>query len=103
MRMLCPMVLAVRVTVDDVSELERMHSERRLLRQSYGCTNTRLVRDPLQPNRVLVLMEFPSTIDAKSYLSATSLSLGSERDMIEDPVVEYLEDVSLDEAVAAAS
>ena len=96
-------VLAVRVTVEDVSELEQMHKERLLLRHSYGCRNTRLVRDDPNPNRVLVLMEFPSMLDAKSYLSATSLSLGSQRELIKDIVVEYFVDVSLNDAAAAAS
>jgi hypothetical protein len=96
-------VLAVRVTVEEVSELERMFKERRLLRHSYGCRNARLVHDEANPNRVLALMEFPSMLDAQSYLSASNLSLGAQRDLIIDPVVEYLEDVSLDEAVAAAS
>jgi len=95
-------VVATWVTVD-FAALERMHAERFLLRKSYGCTNTRLMRHPSELDRALVLMEFPSLLDAKSYLSATMLSLGADGHRIgDDRVVEYFEGVSLEAAADAA-
>jgi hypothetical protein len=94
-------VVAVWVTAD-FADLQRMHVERRLLRLNYGCNNTRLVQDQADPGRVLVLMEFPSMLHAKSYLSASTLSLGSDAAKVTDRTLEFFEDVSLNAAAAAA-
>ncbi len=89
-------VLAVRVTVENVSETQRLHSERRDLRESFGCTNARLIPDKSVPNRILVLMEFPSIRHAKTYLSATVLMLGADKLAgVTDRTVEFFERVSL--------
>ena len=95
-------VVATWVTVD-FAALERLHAERLQLRKSYRCTNTRLLRHPSEPERALVLMEFPSMLDAKGYLSATMLSLGADGDKIRGKTaLEYFEGFSLDAAAAAA-
>ena len=67
----------MRIRVADVQDLQQNFDQRRALKQSYGCTSSRLLLGSEDKHSVAITMEFPSLDAAQRYCTATGAFLST--------------------------
>jgi hypothetical protein len=68
-------LVVMRIRVADIQDLQRNFDQRHALKQSYGCTSSRLLLGSEDQHSVAITMEFPSLDDAQRYCTATGAFL----------------------------
>lgn len=71
--------LVVKHPVADYGSWRAVYDDVAALRQQYGCTADRVMRDASDPDRVLVIHEFPTLGDAQSFASDPALKAAMAR------------------------
>ena len=61
------MILVIHHWVDDAATWKPVFEEHEAVRRSHGTTEHRLFQDPLQPNRIVVHIDFPSEAAAQGF------------------------------------
>ncbi len=86
-------VMWFKVSERDV--IEQTFLQRAGLRRKHNCLNARLLADKADPNRFLVIWDFPSREQARAYLTESLFLHGGVNlaDM-DERVIGYYEDVS---------
>jgi hypothetical protein len=67
----------MRIRVADIQDVQRNFDQRRALKQSYGCTSSRLLLGSEDQHSVAIMMEFPSLDAAQRYCTATGAFLST--------------------------
>ena len=70
-------LVVMRIRVADIQDLQRNFDQRHALKQSYGCTSSRLLLGSEDQHLVAITMEFPSLDDAQRYCTATGAFLSA--------------------------
>ena len=86
-------LVVLRFDGPDMHRLRQQFDARRELKVSDGCISSRLLVDTQDPTAAVVLMDFHSPEEARTYLKATLSSMGAD-DVHEQNQgrLEYLED-----------
>ena len=97
-------LVVIRLRVADVRELEARYTERRALKEGYGCTASRLLLSRSDAQSALVLMDFRSFKQGQDYCTTSSSFLSPDAiASMTNLGLEYFEDVRPADAAAATS
>lgn len=84
--------LMVKHAVADYESWRAVYDEAASIRAQYGCTDDRVIRDASDPSQVLVLHEFPTLEDARSFAGDPALAAAMARGgVVGTPVLEFYE------------
>ena len=85
-----PVILVIHHWVDDAEAWKPVFDEHEAVRRSHGATEHRLFQDPLQPNRIVVHVDFPTEAAATSFAADPSLPEAMARGGVQgEPVPGY--------------
>ena len=74
--------------------IEQGFAERSAMRQRHDCQSARLLADRVDPDRFLVLLEFPSRAAAQAYVTESSFVHGGKNlAAMSDRVIGYYDDL----------
>jgi len=68
-----PVILVVHHRVDDAAVWKPVFDEHETVRRSHGATEHRVFQDPLEPNRIVVHVDFPAEAAAQAFATDPSL------------------------------
>ena len=84
--------LMVKHPVVDYGSWRAVYDEVATLRAQYGCTADRVIRDAADPDQLLVLHEFPTLDDARSFAGDPTLGAAMARaGVVGKPTIEFYE------------
>ena len=84
--------LMVKHPVVDYGSWRAAYDEVAPLRAQYGCTADRVIRDAADPAQLLVLHEFPTLDDARSFAGDPALAAAMARGgVVGKPTIEFYE------------
>ena len=83
-------ILVIHHRVDDASTWKPVFDEHERVRRSHDATEHRLFQDPLEPNRIVVHVDFPSEEAARGFAADASLPEAMARGGVQgEPVPGY--------------
>ena len=84
--------MLVKHPVVDYASWRAVYDEVAPLRAQYGCTADRVIRDAADPDQLLVLHEFPTLDDARSFSGDPALGAAMARaGVVGKPTIEFYE------------
>jgi hypothetical protein len=87
-----PVILVIHHWVDDFAVWKPVFDEHEAVRRTHGAIEHRLFQDPLQPNRIVVHIDFPSETAAQGFAADPSLPEAMVRGGVQgEPVPGYAE------------
>jgi hypothetical protein len=87
-----PAILVIHHRVDDAAAWKRVFDEHEAVRRRHGATEHRVFQDPLEPNRIVVHVDFPTEEAAQGFAADPSLPEAMARGGVQgEPVPGYAE------------